>query len=87
MWWEKTDYRTSMQIMCQNAYIYEKGKLVINKVWTLTFLAAVLNASLWLISGLPALILCISSLEPKHIYKVLIINSICFLKLLINELM
>jgi hypothetical protein len=33
MWWEKTDYRTSMQIMCQNAYIYEKGKLVINKVW------------------------------------------------------
>ena len=31
----------------------------------LTFLAAVLNASLWLISGLLALILCISSLQPE----------------------
>lgn len=32
----------------------------------LTFLAAVLNASLWVISGLLALILWISSLHPTH---------------------
>ena len=37
-----------------------------NKIKVLTFLAAALKASLWLISGLPALIRWISSLREKR---------------------
>lgn len=45
----------------------EKSMWSCNESWVLTFLAAVLNASLWLISGLLALILWISSLQRKEV--------------------
>ena len=46
------------------------------KIKVLTFLAAALKASLWLISGLPALIRWISSLQERRDKGITLINVI-----------